>query len=805
MLRKNILKKKDILLILIISIVASSFYIALNLVSLNMINASKNYYKDINLMDLKLTSSIGFSVNDKIEIEKIKEVNGIMLSKSLSINANIKDKDYKVRVNSISKNRSKKDKNYINRLTLKQGKYPSTINEGLVEEKLIEDANIKIGDLITLIPDNINDLRAKKIKIVGIVKNSFVFSNDYNIYIEENDFNIPYYSLGYVTLKNTNNYDIYSKEYKDYINENKKEILNIIKDSTKNKYNYQTSDLNEKINELEDSLNILYSSLVPQEQLNESIKELSKELDDKKNTLNNILLPSSNVLRKDELSSLNKYQLEIKNIKIITNVFSILFILLQILFTFSMSLNLLNKIHNLEDNNYSSIKIILIYIFYILFFNILGFIIGSLLFYKIILKIIANYYYLIYEIPISISYYKKAYILKSFIYNILSILLSSLLIYLCRIFKDKKIVFKNINFLKNKLNNLNKIVLKSILNQKRKIIISSSLVAVFASSILLLFGIKSSINYTAFKQYKKTYKYNMILNVNYNTYENLNSIKKIVDKDKNSKILFLNDISINAKKNNKSTSAKLNIIKDYNQLNNFIEFKNKKISKNSIIISEKLSKKLEVKKNDYIILKVNKKEYKVKVTNIISDYSNNLVYISNDKYSKLIKENTFYNTFLVISKNNKIINDLKEENNVLSYEMINTQKENFINSTYSLINLILIITVFLSLFFTIIYYDMISKDFALRKKDIYKIKQEGFYDKEILKYYYKKIIITSTLGSFISFIIGSILTSCIINKLNIYSLHISLLSYLSTFIITTVLISIIYILVYFKKLIKQIK
>ena len=81
--------------------------------------------------------------------------------------ANVNTNSYTVRLNSISNDRSLTSADYINHLTLTKGRYPRTINEGLVEEKLLYDNKLSLNDLIVLKPKDEDSLRAKKLKIVG--------------------------------------------------------------------------------------------------------------------------------------------------------------------------------------------------------------------------------------------------------------------------------------------------------------------------------------------------------------------------------------------------------------------------------------------------------------------------------------------------------------------------------------------------------------------------------------------------------------------------------------------------------------
>ena len=172
-LREISLNKKTFISLLLIIIIGAGLFVGLKSTPLDMKITTKNYYKDTNLFDLRVISSSGFTKNDIDLIKQIPNVKGVSLSKQLDAKTTINNKDFVIKLNSINKDRNLKNDDYINRLTLTSGRYPSTINEGLVEEKLLSDNNLSIGDLITLEVDDKDSLRAKKIKIVATVKSSY--------------------------------------------------------------------------------------------------------------------------------------------------------------------------------------------------------------------------------------------------------------------------------------------------------------------------------------------------------------------------------------------------------------------------------------------------------------------------------------------------------------------------------------------------------------------------------------------------------------------------------------------------------
>ena len=136
-------KKNFIFLTLIISLI-TGIYLSLNIAYCSLTKSAKTYYDKNNIMDILISSSTGFTKDDYNLIKEVPNTNGVMMSKSINTKTTINNKDFNVKIVSISNNRNKNDSNYINRLILTSGKYPTTINEGLVEEIFLRNLNWEI-------------------------------------------------------------------------------------------------------------------------------------------------------------------------------------------------------------------------------------------------------------------------------------------------------------------------------------------------------------------------------------------------------------------------------------------------------------------------------------------------------------------------------------------------------------------------------------------------------------------------------------------------------------------------------------
>ena len=381
-LREISLNKKKFISLLLIIVIGTGFYVGLKSTPKDMKETAKAYYKETNLFDLKVVSSSGFSKNDYYSLKQVDGVKGVFLSKTLDVITTINNSDYVIKLNSINEDRDLKSDDYINHLTLLKGRYPKTINEGLVEEKFLTDNNLSLDDLVTLKPEDENGLRAKKIKIVGVVRSSYYSSKDrgtsnlkngkvdYFMYLSEGDFASDLYTEGYVTIKGANKYDTYSKKYDSFINKYKSLVNEEILKSAKETHERNVSDLESDINELKDNLNRLNSTDLPSDELNTSIKEVSSELKEKEDELSKIKDVLAYSIKRSEVAGFYEYKLETERIENIAKVFPLMFFLVAALVSLTTMTRMVDEerigMGTLRAIGYSKSSVIFKYVLYAL-------------------------------------------------------------------------------------------------------------------------------------------------------------------------------------------------------------------------------------------------------------------------------------------------------------------------------------------------------------------------------------------------------------------------------------------------------
>lgn len=845
-LREISLNKKKFISLLLIIVIGTGFYVGLKSTPKDMKETAKAYYKETNLFDLKVVSSSGFSKNDYYSLKQVDGVKGVFLSKTLDVITTINNSDYVIKLNSINEDRDLKSDDYINHLTLLKGRYPKTINEGLVEEKFLTDNNLSLDDLVTLKPEDENGLRAKKIKIVGVVRSSYYSSKDrgtsnlkngkvdYFMYLSEGDFASDLYTEGYVTIKGANKFDTYSKKYDSFINKYKSLVNEEILKGAKETHKRNVSVLESDINELKDNLNRLNSTDLPSDELNTSIKEVSSELKAKEDELSKIKDVLAYSIKRSEVAGFYEYKLETERIENIAKVFPLMFFLVAALVSLTTMTRMVDEersqMGTLRAIGYSKSSVIFKYVLYALLASILGSIIGTILFYKLIPMLVGYCYNIFYDMPSINATMQINYALFSLVFSILSTVLATILVFLKDTSKTpaelmrpeapkkgKRIFLEKIDKIWNSLSFLNKITLRNIFRYKKRLFMTVIGICGSTALILASFGIKDSVMKVADNQYNKIDKYDMIISINNNASNNDKKVleEKILDENEIKKITYVYKSNVLLKNNKKSENSNIIVPENKEKINDYITLRQRKTKKDikmdddGIIVSEKLAKLLKLKKNSYAKLTLpNNKKVNVKVSDITENYIEHYVYISPKLYKKLSGENANYSTIITITKNlsNKkekaLESNISDITNVTSTLLSSDTKNNYKDMMNTLNYVILILIVCAATLAFVVLYNLASVNISERRRELATIKVLGFYDEEVTKYIYKEMLILTIIGSLIGLIVGSILTLYVIKicetNLFMFTFNINFISYLLSFIITLLFLFIVNLFMHFE-------
>ena len=260
---------KRFISILLMALLGVGFFAGLRASSPDMIDSIDIYYKNQNVYDIEVMSTLGLTNSDIEALSNIENVENVY--GTYSRDGLIKTNDKEI----VSKILCVDD---VNKPVLVEGSMPENIDECVVEKDFLEGTGKKIGDSIDIEPEKTEQtgttdeegteyLKNKTLKIVGVVESPLYISRergstklgtgviDYYIYVNRENINSEVYTEIYITLKNAEKYQTGSNKYEDYVEETKEKIEEIKEEREKARYQELIDEANAEIAKAEEEFN----------------------------------------------------------------------------------------------------------------------------------------------------------------------------------------------------------------------------------------------------------------------------------------------------------------------------------------------------------------------------------------------------------------------------------------------------------------------------------------------------------------------------------------------------------------------
>ncbi len=260
---------KRFISILLMALLGVGFFAGLRASSPDMIDSIDIYYKNQNVYDIEVMSTLGLTNSDIEALSNIENVENVY--GTYSRDGLIKTNDKEI----VSKILCVDD---VNKPVLVEGSMPENIDECVVEKDFLEGTGKKIGDSIDIEPEKTEQtgttdeegteyLKNKTLKIVGVVESPLYISRergstklgtgviDYYIYVNRENINSEVYTEIYITLKNAEKYQTGSNKYEDYVEETKEKIEEIKEERENARYQELIDEANAEIAKAEEEFN----------------------------------------------------------------------------------------------------------------------------------------------------------------------------------------------------------------------------------------------------------------------------------------------------------------------------------------------------------------------------------------------------------------------------------------------------------------------------------------------------------------------------------------------------------------------
>lgn len=787
---------KRFLSLICMAFLGVGFYAGIQSSSPDMLKTLDNFYDENNVYDISVISNVGLTEDDLLKLSKIKNV-------ELAINIQEKDTYLEIEENNYVVKLIEYN-SQMNNVYIKEGRLPKNNNEVSVDNALLENNNLKLGDYITI--------DGKKYSIVGNVISPLYFSAerpnsnlgsgkvDYYIYVYNGSLDLEAYSNIYITVKGAKKYLTNSDSYKKLINNVKKDI-DLIKDKQQD-IRYDE----------------LYSDII------ETSEMYDISIDESK-----FIKPKWYIYDRLDNTSYKELINASDNLKKIGNIFPIIFFAISVLVSLISMMRMIeeDRVENgtLKSLGYNSFHITLKYVIYSLLATTIGSSVGAIFGSYIIPSVIWNIYKKIFFIPKFIYLLKSDYNALGLWICILCICGTSVIVCIKNLREvpanlmrpkapksGKKILLERINFIWKKLKFSDKITIRNIFRYKSRVITTVLGIAGCTSLILAGFGLKDSIKDVTDFQFNNIIKYDKMLMTN----ESINQIdieKELLNDDKVENYTNVNTQNIKVLFNDEEQEVTMITPDDFNNISKSISLIDLKtnniidnISDNSCIISEKTAKLLDIDVGDKISLLDNdNNKYDIKVSYIIKNYINQYLYINKNTYNNLFN-NYKINSILISlkdeDKNSKEFDKKYISNGYALTIVDNDDIKNSMNDMLGSIDSIVAILIIAaaSLAFVVLY-NLSNINISERKREIATLKVLGFYPSEVDKYINRETVLLTILGIGIGLLFGSYLSHFIISTCEpdyiMFDRHVYTLSYFYSLFITVIFTIIVTIVTHF--------
>ena len=787
---------KRFLSLICMAFLGVGFYAGIQSSSPDMLKTLDNFYDENNVYDISVISNVGLTEDDLLKLSKIKNV-------ELAINIQEKDSYLEIEENNYVVKLIEYN-SQMNNVHIKEGRLPKNNNEVSVDNALLENNNLKLGDNITI--------DGKKYSIVGNVISPLYFSAerpnsnlgsgkvDYYIYVYNGSLDLEAYSNIYITVKGAKKYLTNSYSYKKLINNVKKDI-DLIKDKQQD-IRYDE----------------LYSDII------ETSEMYGISIDESK-----FIKPKWYIYDRLDNTSYKELINASDNLKKIGNIFPIIFFAISVLVSLISMMRMIeeDRVENgtLKSLGYNSFHITLKYVIYSLLATTIGSSVGAIFGSYMIPNVIWNIYKKIFFIPKFIYLLKSDYNALGLWICILCICGTSVIVCIKNLREvpanlmrpkapksGKKILLERINFIWKKLKFSDKITIRNIFRYKSRVITTILGIAGCTSLILAGFGLKDSIKDVIDFQFNNIIKYDKMLMTN----ESINQIdieKELLNDDKVENYTNVNTQNIKVLFNDEQHEVTMITPDDFNSISKSISLIDLKtnniidnISDNSCIISEKTAKLLDIDVGDKISLLDNdNNKYDIKVSYIIKNYINQYLYINKNTYNNL------FNNYKI----NSILISLKEEDKnskefdkkyisngyaltIVDIDDIKSSMSDMLSSIDSIVAILIIAAASLAF---VVLYNLSNINISERKREIATLKVLGFYPSEVDKYINRETVLLTILGIGIGLLFGSYLSHFIISTCEpdyiMFDRHVYTLSYFYSLFITVIFTIIVTIVTHF--------
>lgn len=160
---------KRFISILLMAFLGVGFFAGIRAASPDMLNTIDKYYKEQNVYDMEVVSTLGLTEDDINALKNVEGVESIYGTYSEDVILNENNLEYVTKILTLQD---------VNKPILLEGNMPENENECVVEKGFIQKLNKNIGDTFQIQTQDESKIKEKNLKIVGVVQSPLYISRD---------------------------------------------------------------------------------------------------------------------------------------------------------------------------------------------------------------------------------------------------------------------------------------------------------------------------------------------------------------------------------------------------------------------------------------------------------------------------------------------------------------------------------------------------------------------------------------------------------------------------------------------------
>lgn len=757
--------------ILVITAIGVAFFTGLRATGPTMAKTAEAYYHEQHFMDLQVFSTSGFSVKDLDRVDALNLFQQVTLGYRMDVLVETEESKLSVKLLSLSED----PENQVNSPLLLEGKLPGT-GECLIDQKLVDSAKYKLGDVVVFTGDQPGQveatLKGKTYTIVGIAQNPEYLSAQRGnsgigsgllsgfFYLPEEDFQLPVYVTLEVTLKEGDEFELYSDEYQEKV---------------------------------------------------DKAKEALKTLDAKGQWL--ILDHRSNI-------GAESFRQDVQRIETLSLVMPILFFLISIMVTMTSMTRLVDSdltlIGTYKALGYGNLSIASRYLLYAMAASLIGGLIGIFAGYSIFPALIVDAYTSLYALDTLVFAIEPGLILLSLAIAIVSAALPAFFVAIRAMkespaelmrpvapIKGKVILLERIGWLWKRLNFSQKVMMRNLFRYKKRLIMTLFGVAGCTALMFAGFGLKDSVSSILPLQYESITMQDVEIQLkeglSLEDREKLEASFREEDLLKETVFLHKENATLLSSTGNKEFS--LLALSQDNDYSKMLGIRNRQTGEklvlkgDGVILSEKLADLYDLKVGeDFRMRNHEGKETLLHITGIMENYFLHYVLLSDSAYARIFgamgPENMVYGTLSQNSKQaeQELYSSLVPLEGVSNIKFTSKDTQTFEDSLEALTFVVLILILSAAALVFVVLFSLTSINIEERKRELATLKVLGFNQRELLGYVFREGIFLTLVGIVLGLMLGYFLHGYIIQTMEIdflmFGRVIAPLSYLYSILLT---------------------